>query len=169
MEEFEFFWNGPFSQWYSSPFVIDGVKYNCAEQYMMAEKARVFKDKESERKIMKTKMPGEQKALGRKVKNFNVDKWNNVAKDIVYRASMAKFTQDEELKQILLDTGDRTLVEASPYDKIWGIGLHETDPYCLNRATWKGKNWLGEVLTQVKNDIRKQEVDNETEGSTEVN
>jgi len=153
MEEFEFFWSGPFSQWHPSSFVINGVKYNCAEQYMMAEKARMFKDAKSLRKIMKTNSPREQKALGRKVKNFNVGKWQSAAKDIVYRASMAKFTQDEKLKEILLATGDKILVEASPYDKIWGIGLAKDDKRAQSRSTWQGKNWLGEVLTRVKNDI----------------
>lgn len=156
-EQFTFFWNGPFSQWYPSPFVIDGKKYNCAEQYMMAEKARLFGDKEAERAIMKTKSPREQKALGRKVKNFNVDKWNSVAKYVVYKANMAKFTQDEELQRVLFETEGTTLVEASPYDKIWGIGLAEDDHRALVRGTWQGKNWLGEVLTSVRDELLKEQ------------
>lgn len=158
MEEFEFFWRGPFSQWYKSDFVVDGVKYNCAEQYMMAEKARLFKDKEAERAIMKTKSPREQKRLGRQVKGFNVDKWANVARDIVYRGNMAKFSQNEDLLEVLLATEDKTLVEASPVDNIWGIGLSEYDSRALDRNQWRGKNWLGEVLTRVKNDLRKADI-----------
>jgi hypothetical protein len=98
--------------------------------------------------------PKEQKALGRQVKNFNVDKWNIIAKDIVYIGCYAKFSQNESLKQMLLETeGD--LVEASPYDKIWGIGLSSDQPEARNRNTWNGTNWLGEVLTKVREDLKK--------------
>jgi hypothetical protein len=134
-------------------FVIDGVTYNCAEQYMMAEKARLFGDKATERKIMSTSDPADQKRWGREVKNFNADKWNNVAKDIVFRASMAKFTQDDALKAILLATAGTTLVEASPEDTIWGIGLAKDDPRAQSRSTWKGKNWLGATLTKVRQSL----------------
>jgi len=154
-EQFTFFWDGPFSQWYESSFIIDNVRYNCAEQYMMAEKARCFGDKEAEREIMKTDHPRIQKAWGRKVKNFNADKWNSVCKDVVRRATVAKFTQDDALLQILLDTEGTTLVEASPYDKIWGIGLQADDKRAQSRSTWRGKNWLGEVLTSVRDSLGK--------------
>lgn len=153
MEKFTFFWNGPFSQWHLCKFVVDGIEYNCAEQFMMAEKARLFNDEETEKQIMETKSPREQKKLGRKVKNFDVDKWNESAKKIVYTGNKAKFTQNDYLKQKLLETRGTTLVEASPYDKIWGISLPEDDPRALNRETWKGTNWLGEVLTQLRDDL----------------
>ena len=147
-EKFIFFWNGPLSQWWHCGFVIDGIAYNTAEQYMMAEKARLFGDTETEGKIMASSIPTEQKQLGREVKNFDPDKWNAVAKDVVRRGSHAKFTQSPFLKELLLGTAGATLVEASPYDKIWGIGLREADPRAKDRATWLGTNWLGEVLTQ---------------------
>ena len=155
-ENFTFFWSGPFSQWHPSRFVIDKVSYNCAEQYMMAEKARLFGDKDSERRIMSTSDPSDQKRYGRSVTGFNADKWNNVAKDIVYKASMAKFTQDPELKAILLTTVGTTLVEASPKDNIWGIGLQKDDPRARQRMTWLGKNWLGETLTKVRDQLLKE-------------
>lgn len=152
-EEFEFFWNGPFSQWYSSPFTFNGMKFNRAEQFMMFCKAMFFDDIKTARAIMKSDNPGEQKALGRGVKNFNVDRWAAVARDIVYVGSYCKYTQNDDLRKALLNTGDKTLVEASPYDKIWGIGLAEDNPNAADRSKWQGKNWLGEVLTQTRHDL----------------
>ncbi len=149
-EKFTFFWNGPFSQWYPSKFKIDDVEYNCCEQWMMAEKARFFHDFESEKKIMETDSPKEQKALGRKVKGFDAEEWNKVARDIVFDGNEAKFCADENLQKVLLETRGTCLVEASPYDKVWGIGLAEDDPRALDRSQWQGTNWLGEVLDQVR-------------------
>lgn len=154
-EKFTFFWDGPFSQWHDSPFEINGVKYNCCEQYMMAEKARLFGDKEAEDLIMSSSSPREQKAIGRTVANFNENQWNKVCKEIVHRGNLAKFTQNLDLQKVLFATKGTTIVEASPYDKIWGIGLHESDPRAKDRSTWQGKNWLGEVLTQVREEIDK--------------
>ena len=159
-EKFTFFWDGIYSQWFMRSFVVDKVKYNCAEQYMMAEKARLFKDKAAEKAIMKSRSPYEQKMLGRKVKRFNVDKWNNVARDIVYRGNMAKFGQNKDLLERLFSTEGTTLVESSPVDTIWGIGLAEDNPKARNRSTWNGKNWLGEVLTRVREDLKDQHSSN---------
>jgi len=150
MEKFTFFWDGPFSQWYPSRFKIDGYHYTCAEQYMMVEKARLFDDKDAALMIMATSDPKEMKRLGRSVKGFNADKWNSVAKDVVFRASMAKYAQNPDLKVLLLATKGTTLVEASPYDKVWGIGLPRDDPRAEDRSRWQGTNWLGETLTLVR-------------------
>lgn len=150
MEQFTFFWGGPFSQWYLSTFVVDGITYNCAEQYMMAEKARLFNDFETLAKIMAEKNPRKQKALGREVKGFDVEKWKPVARDIVYKGGEAKFSQNPDLKLVLANTTGTTLVEASPNDDIWGIGLAEGDPRTLSRDTWLGSNWLGEALTKLR-------------------
>jgi hypothetical protein len=152
-EQFVFFWGGPFSQWHLSKFNIDGIEYNCCEQYMMAEKVRMFNDNISLKEIMKSSNPKEQKKIGREVKGFIVDDWEKVARDIVYKGNWAKFTQNKKLKDILIQTKGKTLVEASPYDKIWGIGLDEKDPRALDKEKWLGKNWLGEVLTKVREDI----------------
>lgn len=149
-----FFWGGEFSQWYKSKFTIDGIKYNCAEQYMMAQKALTFNDFESHHEIMMTKSPSTQKAIGRQVKNFDAIKWNEVSRLVVYRANLAKFTQNPELLKYILSTGNKIIVEASPEDKIWGIGLHENDPRCLDETQWQGTNWLGIACMQVRSDIR---------------
>ena len=152
-DDFVLFWRGPFSQWYEGQFILEGVTYNCAEQFMMAQKALFFDDSESYEKIMATKSPHEQKAIGRKVKNFDVEKWKPVCEDIVYSGSYAKYDQNSDLKKILLDTGDRVLVEASPYDKVWGIGLSQSDPKALDPAQWEGMNLLGIALMRVRDDL----------------
>jgi len=119
---------------------------------MMAEKARLFGDNESLAKIMASKSPREQKKLGRKVKNFDPFKWSEVCKEVVRRGNYAKFTQNTELGWKLIES-EGTLVEASPYDRIWGIGLGEDDPRAQDRNQWLGANWLGEVLTEVRQQI----------------
>jgi len=152
-EKFTFFWNGPFSQWEPCEFEIDGITYNCAEQYMMAEKARLFGDEDTLSRIMEAEHPREQKKLGRLVKGFNSDRWNARAREVVYEGNYAKFTQNPELLEKLLATKGTTLVEASPYDCIWGIGLRETDKNAKDRSKWRGTNWLGETLTGLREDL----------------
>lgn len=154
-EQFEFFYGGPFSQWYSSEFELDGVIYYTAEQYMMAMKADYFGDTKIKEKIMATKNPSEQKALGRQVSKFDREAWDAVSRGYVYKANLAKFSAPD-LKDYLLNTGDKELVEASPYDCIWGIGLAENNPNRFDKAKWRGTNWLGEVLMQVRETLRNQ-------------
>lgn len=153
-DKYVFFYGGFFSQWYPQHFFVDGTEYRCAEQYMMAMKAKTFNDQEALDKIMVAKDPSLQKAIGRTVKNFDPSVWNPVAKDFVYKANMAKFTANPALLDYILSTGDRELVEASPTDKIWGIGMATHDPDLLDKTKWRGTNWLGEVLMQVRNDLR---------------
>lgn len=142
------------SQWYSSNFIIDGVRYNCAEQFMMAEKARFFGDTKTLNKIMKSSSPKEQKSLGRLVKPFDEGEWYSVCREPVYKGNLAKFSQNKDLKEIILNTGNKTLVEASPVDKIWGIGRSEDDPLACTPSAWRGKNWLGEALMRVRKELR---------------
>lgn len=153
-EEFHFFWKGPLSQWFKRNFIVDGVKYNCAEQYMMAKKAILFKDDIALKKIMESTNPYDQKAFGRNVEFFDVKVWEEHAKNIVYKGNYNKFTQHIDLKELLLSTGNKTLCEASKFDKIWGCGLEESDSRISNKENWLGENWLGEVLTEVRNTIR---------------
>lgn len=149
-EKFTFFWHGPFSQWTGSQFIINGVWYNRAEQYMMAQKAIMFGDDEMFQEIMRTGDPETQKVCGRNVKNFDLIKWNKYAKAIVHDGNMAKFTQNPKLLEFLIATEGTTLVEASPYDRIWGIGMDKNNPKAQNRETWNGFNWFGEILTLVR-------------------
>jgi len=157
-EEFTFFWNGPLSQWEPSIFILDDIEYNCAEQYMMAEKARLFSDNESLDQIMEAENPATHQKLGRLIKSFDNDIWQEDEENgfpccwnIVWRGNMAKYSQNSHLLKILMATKGTTLVEASPYDLIWGIGLKASDSRVNNRENWTGKNWLGKVLTSVRN------------------
>ncbi len=120
----------------------------------MHQKAIVFGDTEIAEKILKARTPREQKALGRKVRNFDTQVWNDVAKKVVYTANYAKFTQNKKLLDELTATDGTTLVEASPTDTIWGIGLDAQDALAYSRETWRGTNWLGEVLTQLREDLK---------------
>ena len=151
----------PFSNWHPCTFVDEnGTKYNCTEQYMMAEKARLFDDAYTRELILASIEPRDQKELGRKVKNFDSLTWEEAAKKIVYKGCMFKFTQNDKLLKTLLDTKGTLLVEASPYDKIWGIGLGEDDPRIHDPKNWKGTNWLGQVLTQLRDSILAEEISN---------
>ena len=154
MVNLHLFYGGPFSNWVRGKFEVDGKVYATSEQYMMEQKALFFGDTEMAEKIMGTRDPAQQKAFGRLVKNFDAAKWNAVSRDIVYKGCLAKFTQIEEYKEYMLATGDEELVEASPYDKIWGIGLGQNDPRALDKSQWQGTNWLGEVLMRVRETLR---------------
>jgi ribA/ribD-fused uncharacterized protein len=140
--------------------IEDGVWFNCVEQWMMAEKARLFNDDATLAKIMSAVDPREQKAYGRQVKNFDKTIWDRVARDVVYKGCYAKFTQNYNHKLKLIATAGTTLVEASPEDIIWGIGLKKDDPRAKDRSKWRGTNWLGETLTRVREDIMKEQTKN---------
>ena len=151
--KFTLFWGGPFSQWHPCKFYDGKTEYNCAEQYMMRHKALLFGDTESVERIMESIEPRTQKKLGRKVKGFNLDLWKERAREIVYQGNMLKFKQDDDLRHLLMETRGTELVEASPYDTIWGIGLSESDPRAQNKSEWQGLNWLGITLTKVRDDL----------------
>jgi len=149
-----FFWSGIYSQWYKAPMIIDGIEYNCCEQYMMHQKALTFGDLEIAEKVLQTSNPKDQKGLGRQIKGFNKEKWDSVCLGIVYKGNFAKFTQNPALMSALLSTEDRLLVEASPFDKIWGIGMAEDEPGVDDPANWKGLNLLGWSITLVKQQLK---------------
>jgi ribA/ribD-fused uncharacterized protein len=161
--DYVFFWQtdkkflsvGCFSQWQKSNFVVEDKHYNCAEQYMMGQKALIFNDFETFEKILSANHPKQIKALGREVMNFNSNKWDNVKYSIVLNGNFYKFTQNEEMLKILISTGNKILVEASPLDKIWGIGLSEDNESVDNPNYWKGKNLLGFALMEVRDEIKK--------------
>lgn len=154
--KYTFFYSSknPFSNHYICKFKDDfGIEYSSLEQWMMAEKARVFEDYESQLKIMETDNPNEQKDLGRKVKNFNAAEWEAVAQDIVYEGLKLKFTQNPDLLKFMNETHGTLLVEAALDDKIWGIGMAENDPAIKDPANWKGKNLLGQLLTKLRDNL----------------
>lgn len=163
-DKYVFFWGGIYSNWYITEFKLKGVTFNCSEQYMMYEKALFFGDLNNAKKILKSNSPKEQKKLGREVKNFDADKWDRICKEKVYEACYAKFSQNKILNnQILLDGKNRCFVEASPYDKIWGIGMDENCKGVENRNNWKGKNYLGEVLNRVYKKLAEENVEKDLE------
>lgn len=160
MEKYFFFWGHTqknknkidkscLSQWFEREFKVDGLTYRNAEQYMMAKKALLFEDEDTFYKIMDETNVKRIKSLGREVKNFNVEIWEDACEHYVYAANLAKFEQNEDLKEFLLST-EGIIVEASPYDKIWGIGLSADDKRSLTQSTWNGKNKLGFILTEVR-------------------
>mgnify|MGYP001240509007 CR=1 FL=1 len=142
------------SQWWPSQFEKEGIKYSSAEQWMMAEKARAFLDTETLEKILKSETPKEAKDLGRKVSNFNEDVWKLKSYSIVLEGNLLKFSQNPNLKEYLLGTGQSILVEASPYDTIWGIGMKQDDRGVENPKNWKGQNLLGFVLMEVRDILK---------------
>lgn len=148
------FWGGVYSNWYKRTFEFEGVKFNCAEQYMMYIKALLFNDEETAAAIMKTSDPSRQKAWGRKVKGFDPEVWGRVAVPLMVPALVEKFLQSKECLEEILSSDDDIIVEASPKDFIWGIGLSEDDPRALDKSQWLGTNWLGEALMQARTIIR---------------
>lgn len=152
---YKFFWKGPLSQWKKSLFEDEnGIMYNCAEQYMMFQKAKLFKDEEIASKIIETKFnPKAVKSLGKKVKNFNQNKWDEEKVEIVSKGNFLKFSQNEDLKKYLLKTNNLILVEASPFDKIWGIGLSESEAMISDPNKW-GENLLGKCLMNVREELK---------------
>ncbi|WP_307472888.1 NADAR family protein [Paenibacillus harenae] len=139
-----------FSQWWMSPFEVEGTEYSCAEQFMMSEKARLFGDDEMLDAILKAKHPKEMKGYGRGVRNFDKDTWDNECYDIVKRGSFAKFLQSPKLGDYLKSTKNRIIVESSPRDCIWGIGMSQSNPDVENPVKWRGRNLLGFALTEVR-------------------
>jgi ribA/ribD-fused uncharacterized protein len=144
-----------FSQWWHAAFVVDGETFFTAEHFMMAEKARLFGDEDIRSRILAVKHPREAKMLGRKVAHFDEAAWCAARFEIVVRGNAAKFCQHEDLKTFLLGTKDRVLVEASPVDKIWGIGLAGDSPYAETPNRWRGLNLLGFALMEVRERLRK--------------
>lgn len=139
-----------FSQWYLSPFIVDEIEYKSTEHWMMAEKARLFNDDEILVKIINCRTPAEAKKLGRLVKNFNFETWQEKCFEIVVRGNLYKFSQNKLIKEFLLNTKERVIVEASPVDPIWGIGLAMDNPNIENPEKWEGTNLLGFALMEVR-------------------
>ncbi|KAJ3151613.1 hypothetical protein HDU86_006032 [Geranomyces michiganensis] len=160
---FIYFWKtceqpyGVFSQWAITPFTdpATSITYNSAEQYMMHQKAVLFSDTTIAHAILAETDPRKSKSLGAKVAGFSEDVWVANRLEIVTRGNALKFGQDAEMKRILLQSGDATIVEASPYDRIWGIGFTKREA-TSNRDKW-GLNLLGEALMAVRRELLAQD------------
>ncbi len=153
--EYILFWDGPYSQWADTPFTFGGITYKTAEHYMMFHKAKFFKDEVAVEKIMATHSPKIAKQIGREIKNYDDTKWAEVRYNTVVEGNMAKFTQDNDLRNLLLSTDNKIIVEASPFDTIWGIGMGKGDNRCKNPLKWKGQNLLGFAIMEVRDILQK--------------
>ena len=160
-DKYVFFWGSEFSNWYECrlPFIkYKGITFFNSEQAFMWEKAVYFGDMIIAKKIVETPNPKENKGLGRKVKGFDVEKWSEVNFQFMVDVNYAKYSQNPRLKATLLSTGDKIIVEASPYDTIWGIGLHWEDDDVLDESKWKGQNLLGKALMEVRKQLRNEKI-----------
>ncbi|WP_246532241.1 NADAR family protein [Streptomyces albogriseolus] len=142
------------SQWWPSPFTVDGVEYATAEHWMMAAKARLFGDAEGERRVLAAGHPSEAKKAGRLVRGFDEGIWRRERFGIVVTGSEHKFAAHGGLRSFLLGTGERVLVEASPVDRVWGIGLAADDEAATDPARWRGPNLLGFALMEARRRLR---------------
>ena len=141
------------SQWFDSPFTYAGESYPTAEHFMMAEKARLFGDAERERQILDAPSPYDAKMLGRQVRGFTPERWTAKRFDIVVTGNIAKFGSTDALRGFLIATGERVLVEASPTDRIWGIGMRAEDPRVADPHAWQGLNLLGFALMVARDQL----------------
>ncbi|MDF3302716.1 NADAR family protein [Streptomyces tropicalis] len=142
------------SQWWPAPFTADGVAYAGAEHWMMAKKARLFGDAEAERRVLAAGHPAEAKKAGRLVRGFDEGTWERERFRIVVEGSVHKFAAHPALREFLLATGDRVLVEASPVDRVWGIGLAADDEAAADPERWRGPNLLGFALMEARHRLR---------------
>ncbi len=150
------FWSkdSPFSNHHIAPFTIGSKTYNCVEQYLTAAKAEMFSDHDTAKRVMSTTHPAEQKSLGRTVKGFNNTIWKNAQRTVAKEAIRAKFEQNNTLREKLLSTKKKHLVEASPnWEKTWGVGLRIHDKNITDKSKWTGKNLLGELLIEVRSEL----------------
>lgn len=154
-QSFEPFIKGVFSQWHPAPFAIEGVHYVCAEQYMMAAKATLFEDTVRAAQIMGSDDPAMHKRIGSQIETFDEGLWSHWRFHIVYHANRAKFAQNQGALRRLQNTAPAMLVEANPRDWNWGNGLQIDDPANHDPALWKGTNFLGRILTLVREEMAK--------------
>lgn len=147
---------GCFSQWWPAPFTVDGLTYPTAEHWMMAGKARLFDDADGLAAVLAATTPAAAKAAGRKVRNFDAQRWASARYNIVLAGNIAKFSQHRNLAEILLSTGDQVLVEASPRDRIWGIGMSANNSDAAHPSRWRGTNLLGFALMDTRERLGEQ-------------
>ena len=153
-DKYVFFWGSEFSNWFECRFRYKNLNFYKSEQAFMWEKAIFFGDMDTATLILKTPSPSQCKKLGRQVKNFNSEVWLREGYEFMIAVNMAKFSHNSRLKLLLYSTEDKILVEASPYDTVWGIGLHWEDDKVLDERNWKGMNLLGKALMEVRNKLK---------------
>lgn len=141
------------SQWWPSPFVVDGRRYATAEHWMMAAKARLFQDAGAERAVLAAEHPAQAKKAGRLVRGFDEETWERERFRIVVEGGVHKFAADPALRAFLRNTGERVLVEASPVDRVWGIGLTADDEAARDPERWRGLNLLGFALMEARAEL----------------
>lgn len=143
----------PLSNWHPAKFTVNGTQFCNSEQFMMYCKAKLFGDEAIAVKILSAKTPREHKALGRQVNGFVETTWKERCQIYVRIGCQAKFSQNPDLLEFLLNTKDTELVEASPFDRIWGVGLGASDARIHDKANWFGQNLLGNILMDVRNEL----------------
>lgn len=146
--------NGFLSNWYLSPFELDGIQYSSVEQYIMYQKCKVFADEISAAAVMSTNDVAAQQSIGRLSKGYISEVWAGLRQMVAFRALMAKFDQNDDLKQMLLDTGEAWLVECARSDKNWACGVRLNDERRFDTANWDGQNLLGFALMEVRRNLR---------------
>ena len=146
--------NGYLSNWYLSDFKVDSIQFSSMEQYMMYKKAIVFNNTKIAKEILETTDVSRIKALGRQVSKYNDTHWNGVRQIIIYKGLLEKFSQNEDLKKRLLNTGNDILAECAVQDKIWGIGLSMKDVNRWDMEKWRGENLLGFALMMVREELQ---------------
>lgn len=144
-----YFWGGPFSNFYKTEIKFKGMNFHSSEQLFMYLKAVKFGDTKIAEEILKCKTPKSSKNLGRSVKNFNSEEWYKYKVEAMMIALKSKFYKNLDLMSLLMRNKHKIFVEASPYDRIWGVGLSEDDPEILNESNWMGENLLGKCLNRL--------------------
>ena len=146
--------HSPFSNLHLTQFNIEGTTYNCCEQFIQGEKARIFNDDISHAKIMRESNPYKIKKLGNKIKGFNHQQWRRHCKSIAYKVNLAKYTQNKTLQGILLNSGTKLIAEGSN-DPYWGIGVHLHEKSALDRRHWpnNSRGVMSEILSQIRNEL----------------
>ena len=145
---------GWLSNWYRSDFELDGIKYSSVEQYIMYQKCVLFGDVESAEKVMNAEYPDEQQSIARNATGYIENAWRGYRQIIAQKALFAKFSQNEDLKEKLLATGDAWLVECARTDKNWACGISLYDDQRFDASKWFGMNILGFALMKVRDEIR---------------
>ena len=146
--------DGYLSNWYPAAFTLDGITFSSTEQYIMYRKCQIFGDKISASAILATDDPAQHQAIGRKASGFNPTVWDGMKQAVAFRGIMAKFSQNEDLKKQLLDTGNTVLVECAYSDVIWACGIRVNEAERFDISKWRGQNLLGFTLMEVREALK---------------